>query len=58
MWYNRIAFTVTEDRATLGSDLSAVTGFSEGGFPQPKMCIIALWKTKAINPSSKYHKAL
>ena len=34
---NKFAFTVSEDRATLGSDLSADTGFSEGGFPQLKM---------------------
>lgn len=48
--YNRIAFTASEDKATLGSDLSADAGFSEGGFIPERTAVIALWKTKAINP--------
>ena len=39
----------TEDRATLGSDLSAGTGLAKGDKPLQGIGI-ALWKTKAINP--------
>ena len=47
--YNENAFTVAEDRATLGSDPSAATAFAKGDYPDRKS-FIALWKTKAVNP--------
>lgn len=42
-----------EDRATLGSDLSADADFKEGGYPD-RTALIALRKTKAINPSGNF----
>ena len=39
-----------EDRATLGSDLSATMDFKEWGLPPVCLWLIAIWKTKAINP--------
>ena len=50
MWYNVNAFTVSEDRATLGSDPSAEAAFAKGDNPERKK-FVALWKTKAINPN-------
>ena len=47
--YSEFSFTVSEDRATLGSGLSAGTGLAKGDMP-PQGIGIALWKTKAINP--------
>ena len=52
-WYNLSAFAAAEDRATLGSDLSADANFKEGGYPD-RTALIALRKTKAINPSGNF----
>ena len=50
---NSYAFAEAEDRATLGSDPSAVSDFKEGGYPRTDW-LIALWKTKAINPFGNF----
>ena len=50
------AFTTQEDRATLGSDLSACVSFRKGG--HPRWMRFALWKTKAINPSDNFKETL
>ncbi len=47
------AFAAAEDRATLGSDLSADADFKEGGYPD-RTVLIALRKTRAINPSGNF----
>lgn len=57
MWYNRDAFTAPEDRATLGSDLSADAGLAKGD-KSPNGIGVALWKTKAINPFRTFLKSL
>ena len=49
MWYNTCAFAGTEDRATLGSDLSAVSDFKEGGYPRSDQ-FVALRKTEGDKP--------
>ena len=56
MQYNYNAFAAAEDRATLGSDPSAVADFKEGGHPG-RTEENALRKTKAINPSGSFRKA-
>lgn len=49
----KLLLTASEDRATLESDLSADADFKEGGYPD-RTALIALRKTKAINPSGNF----